>query len=111
MKVNIIRVLIALSFVSNGYAQSVVRSNVGSAGSSQTIISNKSSYFISQSIGQSSVIGTSGVIRQGFQQPPTSFIIRESGTKNEYHATIYPNPFSGKASIEFSLQDFNSTYG
>jgi hypothetical protein len=96
--------LLSLCFVSNGYTQSVVRSNVGSGGSSQLIITNKSSYFISQSIGQSSVIGTSRVIRQGFQQPPTLFIIEQSGSKNEYLASVYPNPFSHAISVAFEKE-------
>ena len=104
MKVNIILVLVTLSFGLNGYSQSVIRSNVGSGGSSQIIISDNTTYFISQSIGQASVIGTSNMIRQGFQQPHTLFIVQKSATKNEYLASIYPNPFSQSISVAFAVE-------
>ena len=54
------------------YSQSIIKSTVGAGGSSQTITSHNKTYFISQSIGQTSVIGTftnnGYTIRQGFQQ-------------------------------------------
>jgi hypothetical protein len=107
MKMNVILVLATLSFSLDVYAQSVMRSNLGSGGSSQIIISGRSAYFVSQSIGQASVIGTSSMIRQGFQHPPALFVIQESVTQNEYLASIYPNPFSQSISVAFAREVTN----
>ncbi len=78
-----------------GKTQTISRSTLGMAGSSQVIQSKGHSYFISQSIGQASVTGTftrkGKVLRQGFQQPPGG--IKVGPIKNEdLKAVIYPNP-------------------
>ena len=104
MKTNVLLAVAAFSLAMNGHAQSIVRSSVGSAGSSQSITSGTSTYFISHSIGQASVIGTSPMIRQGFQQPPSSYIVQKSTSKNEYSASIYPNPFSRSISVVFERE-------
>ncbi|MCK5702189.1 MAG: T9SS type A sorting domain-containing protein [Cyclobacteriaceae bacterium] len=87
------------------YSQSVVRSTVGTGGSSQTVTSNNKSYFVSQSIGQASVIGTSTkngyTIRQGFQQPPHTFIVGTLNELSDLKATIFPNPFQQSVYITF----------
>lgn len=103
MKIKLILVL-ALTLTSDGYAQSIVRSTVGSGGSSQLITSGRSTYFVSQSIGQAGVIGTSSMIRQGFQQPPSLLIIQESSAQNEYLASIFPNPFSQSVNVAFERE-------
>jgi len=96
---------IILWCIPNLYSQSIVRSTVGSGGSSQTVISNNRSYFLSQSIGQASVIGTTTVngytLRQGFQQPPYSFIVGQLEKESDLKATIYPNPFQQSLYILF----------
>ena len=87
------------------YSQSIVRSTVGIGGSSQTLIFNNKSYFVSQSIGQASVIGVSTnnghTIRQGFQQPPHTFEIGLPNEESDLKATIFPNPFQQSIYITF----------
>lgn len=87
------------------YSQSIVRSTVGAGGSSQTVTSHNKTYFVSQSIGQSSVIGTytknGYTIRQGFQQPPHSFKIGSLNKESDLKATIFPNPFHQSIYIAF----------
>ena len=55
--------LFLLSFSNAFYAQEhseyrIIRSNLGSGGSSQNVLTTNGTYKVSQSIGQSSVIGT-----------------------------------------------------
>lgn len=83
----------------------IIRSNLGSAGSSQNVTTSNGTYKISQSIGQSSVIGThsnSGYyLRQGYQQPATKIKV----VKNfdfTLKAKVHPNPFDQEISITFS---------
>lgn len=91
-----------------------MRSTLGMAGSSTELTSNSRAYFISQSIGQSSIIGTGikngRVVRQGFQQP--LYQIRQGiQSIGKLNATIYPNPsqrwlnilFAEELSTEISL--------
>jgi len=104
MKINIILSLAALVFAVNGNSQSIMRSNVGSAGSSRVVYSDNATYFVSQSIGQASVIGTSNLIRQGFQQPSALFVIQKSATRNDYLASVYPNPFSQSIRVAFARE-------
>jgi len=68
------------------------------------VVNNKK-YTISQSIGQTGVIGTSSMgsytIRQGFQQP---LFVKHSPSKaaEELSAIIYPNPFLELINIAFT---------
>ena len=105
MKPAITLLLATLCCVHNVFPQSIARSTLGSGGSSQTVIVNTKSYFLSQSIGQASVIGTSTVngytLRQGFQQPPHSFIVGQLQEESDLKATIYPNPFQQSLNISF----------
>ena len=83
----------------------IIRSNLGSGGSSQTIQTSNGNYKVSQSIGQSSVIGTYShngyVLRQGYQQPISEKrVIRELNSKLD--AKVYPNPFNQYITISFS---------
>ena len=87
------------------YGQSIIRSNVGSGGSSHKVVQKGKTYFISQSVGQASVIGTSSVnghtIRQGFQQPPHHLITGKPLAEN-LTVSVYPNPFSQTVKIAFT---------
>jgi len=87
------------------HSQSIIRSTTSAAGSSQSVTFNSKSYFVSQSIGQTSVIGTSTkngyTIRQGFQQPPHSLKIGQPQLHSDLMATIYPNPFKQLVHIFF----------
>ena len=87
-------------------AQSVLRSTVGSSGSSQLVISDGKPYFISQTIGQQSITGTAirngHTIRQGFQQPPYSLTIGDADNTSDLEALVFPNPFQQSIDILFS---------
>ena len=106
MKKPITIILVQLFFFSFASSQSIIRSSVGSGGSSQSILVKGKTYFISQSIGQNSVIGfasTNGYgIRQGFQQPPYLLIISEPLAEENLITSIYPNPFSQTIKIAFA---------
>lgn len=81
-------------------------SSLGSSGSSNTFSTSKGKYFVSQSIGQSSVIGTSSkggyYLRQGYQQPPFKIKIVNQFNNNSLQAKVYPNPFKESISISFT---------
>lgn len=83
----------------------IIRSNVGVGGSSKTFQTSKGTYIVSQSIGQSSVIGTSGnngyYLRQGFQQPHKRIKVTKS-TYSSLRAIVYPNPFDYNIQILFN---------
>lgn len=85
-------------------AYKIIRSNVGIGGSSKTFQTSKGTYVISQSIGQSSVIGTSTnngyYLRQGFQQPHKRIKVTKS-TYSSLSAKVYPNPFDYNIQISF----------
>jgi len=82
----------------------ISRSTLGLSGSSKVISTPNGTYYVSQSIGQSSVIGTkinkNYTILQGYQQSTISVKIVPSG-ENELKATIYPNPFEESINIAF----------
>ena len=89
----------------NNSGYRIISSNLGSSGSSQTVETSNGSYKISQSIGQSSVIGThynnGYYLRQGYQQPMQT-IKRIKDLDIELRAKVYPNPFSQTLFITFS---------
>ncbi|GGI58112.1 T9SS type A sorting domain-containing protein [Winogradskyella haliclonae] len=82
----------------------IISSNIGSSGSSQTISTSQGTYNVSQSIGQSSVIGThrnsNYVLRQGYQQPLFNITIVEDVNYN-LDVKVYPNPFNQQLTIDF----------
>lgn len=88
---------------SSGYR--IVSSNLGSSGSSQSVETSRGIYKISQSVGQSSVIGTyynnGYYLRQGYQQP-TNTIKTIKNSDIELRAKVYPNPFSQTLFVTFS---------
>ena len=100
----LIGLLLGTSCILHG--QSVVRSTVGAGGSSQEVNHNGKTYFISQSIGQSGVIGTSTfsghTIRQGYQQPPYLLIADRALASEDILPVVYPNPFSQEINIAFN---------
>ncbi|WP_303319205.1 T9SS type A sorting domain-containing protein [Flavivirga abyssicola] len=84
----------------------IIRSNLGAGGTSKTISTSKGQYIVSQSIGQSSVIGTYSnngyYLRQGYQQPPSKIkVVKQSDTNNLF-ATVHPNPFAQAVTISFT---------
>ena len=106
MKIIFIWTLFLLCYNSQLYGQSIIRSNVGAAGSSQIVDYNNKTYYISQSIGQASIIGTSAngnhIIRQGFQQPLSNYIIGTPSASTNLDARIYPNPFTHAVKVSFN---------
>lgn len=104
MKIELTLIVIGLCISCCVQAQSIIRSTLGAGGKSQLVTANGKTYFVSQSIGQASVIGTSSsqgyTIRQGFQQPPSSFIVSPPSV-NDFAAQVYPNPFSQSIKIAF----------
>ena len=102
--------LLLFCFVMELHAQSnsgyrVIRSNLGNAGSSQIVDTSQGSYSVSQSIGQSSVIGTyhknGYYLRQGYQQPTSKIKVVELKDFT-LNANVFPNPFSQFVTIKFS---------
>jgi len=86
-------------------AQNLQRSSLGSSGASSEISSSDNTYYISQSVGQNSVIGTltngENVIRQGYQQPPISVKVLADSNSN-LEASVFPNPVDTFITIQFS---------
>ncbi len=86
-------------------AQQIQRSTLGNGGSSTEISNSDHNYYVSQSVGQSSVTGTlingKSVIRQGFQQPPIKVEIISEDT-SDIQATIFPNPVEANITIQFN---------
>ena len=83
----------------------LIRETLGSSGESKTIKTGNGEYFISQSIGQSSVIGTFSnkkyTIRQGYQQPLISMTTIKLSIDNLLKANVYPNPFEQSVNVLF----------
>ena len=89
----------------NNSGYRIIRSTLGSSGSSQNVVTSQGTYKVSQSIGQTSVIGTSSsngyYLRQGYQQPSREIkIIKEFETR--LNAKVYPNPFRESINITFN---------
>lgn len=89
----------------NDQEHRIIRSNLGSSGSSKTVTTIKGVFTISQSIGQSSVIGThysnGYYVRQGYQQP----FYKQKTVKNlgnDLTVKVFPNPFIQDITITFS---------
>lgn len=77
-------------------AQSLKRQTLGVIGNSTVVNVNTKSYFLQQSIGQNSVIGSFEIddirLQQGFIQPLQAIFFKE-GKPNELEVIVYPNPF------------------
>ncbi|WP_111309045.1 T9SS type A sorting domain-containing protein [Confluentibacter sediminis] len=84
----------------------LVRSTTGASGSSEEIMHGGDTYIIQQSIGQSSVIGTTDngtyIFRQGFIQPDVLSKIIDKNVPLNLQITIYPNPFQERISLVFN---------
>lgn len=83
-------------------AQNIKRSSFGLSGASEIVAHNNTTYFISQSIGQNSLIGTfssqGATIRQGFQQPNVNSKINVT----KLNAKVFPNPTNQYLNIELN---------
>ena len=106
----IIQLSIIACFLQSLHAQTnsdyrIIRSTVGSAGSINNIKTALGTFNVSQSIGQSGVIGTGSnnnyYMLQGYQQP--IFALNEPISRNKnLNATIFPNPFNSSLYIRFT---------
>lgn len=96
---------IQLSFAQANSQYRIISSNLGSSGSSKTLQTSNGNYKVSQSIGQSSVIGThysnGYYLRQGYQQPLTKPKSVEDYSF-DLKAKIFPNPFENALIITFN---------
>ena len=76
-------------------AQNIQRNSIGMSGATKEVTVNNTIYYVSQSIGQNSPIGSlinqNKTIRQGFQQSPISksLLVGEEGILK---ASLFPNP-------------------
>jgi hypothetical protein len=91
----------------NSKSYKILSSNVGASGSSNRVTTNKGTYYVSQSIGQGSVIGTSYnkgyYLLQGYQQVVNKIkVVKDFKNINDLSATVFPNPFEQSVSISFS---------
>jgi hypothetical protein len=97
--------MIAFACFSSSFSQNLQRSSLGSSGNSSEIIVNNKTYYISESVGQNSVIGTFNTanytIRQGFQQPEFRLKIIPSAN-NSLNALVFPNPVNTQVNISLS---------
>lgn len=84
----------------------IIRSNLGSSGSSHNVTTTMGTYKISQSVGQASVIGThynrGYYLRQGYQQPLTKIKAKPKDSDDSLSAKVHPNPFSQFITVRFS---------
>ena len=88
-------------------SQNLKRSTLSSCGSSTVVSALQKTLYISQSIGQTSVIGNLSkgnyTIRQGFQQPPVK--VKAFSNPNEIiEAIVFPNPVDALVNINFKQE-------
>ncbi len=107
-KLLLLCLLTSIFCVPDAHTQTPVRlRSTLSAGSANQLITLSHHYFIEQSIGQSSVIGSFQSARfrlmQGFLQPLSNLFVsgndQQLKVQNLLHARIFPNPFSGSITI------------
>jgi len=104
MKLIIFMLIVCFCYFSIN-AQNLQKSTLGNSGFSIQITNSENTYYISQSVGQYSVIGTlingKHAIRQGFQQPPISVeVILDSNS--DLNASVFPNPVDTFITVQFS---------
>ena len=104
MKTSIL--LLALVWIQGMQSQELQRQMLASAGNSQTVTSAAGTYFIQQSIGQHSVIGTFPVdnneLRQGYIQALPAIVL--GGDPNVLEVVVYPNPFTNGVIVNLEQQ-------
>lgn len=86
-------------------AQDLQRAVVASGGGSFLLETAERNYYVSQTIGQSGVIGTIGQdglrLRQGFQQPPL-MVVQAPDDETSLQARLYPNPVRYQLNISLA---------
>ena len=92
----IVLLFLSLVFTQGMEAQELKRQMLSVAGTSQFVTNTAGNYFIQQSIGQHSVIGTYTVenrmLRQGYIQPLPAIVL--GGDPNDLEIAVFPNPFT-----------------
>lgn len=82
-------------------------------GNSNFVYANNKSFYIIESIGQSSVINTYNVqnysLRQGFLQPVNTTLLEDS-SNFDLDAVVFPNPFYQTVNISFNEPIFDELY-
>lgn len=95
--------VLAMFYVLTTYSQELKRQMLASAGSSQLVESVAGNFFIQQSVGQHSVIGTitaeNNELRQGYIQPLPTLLV--GGDPNSLEVLVYPNPFTSGVVVAF----------
>ncbi|MFI1743780.1 T9SS type A sorting domain-containing protein [Thalassobellus sediminis] len=85
-------------------SQSLVKQTLAIQGDSHAVYFNNKSFYLIESIGQTSVINTfnanSHIVRQGFLQPVSASVFF-SDSKASLKATVFPNPFLNQVQIKF----------
>lgn len=99
------------SAISSSWAQlrsspNLLRSSLGVSGASEYIFLDNATFYLQQSVGQLSAIGTvygsEGTLVQGFVQPFGLFLPAEKVRPTSLEGVVYPNPFSETLWITFS---------
>ncbi|MEL6812426.1 MAG: T9SS type A sorting domain-containing protein [Bacteroidota bacterium] len=96
--------LLLCGFTVGAHAQLAQRTSLGVSGSTSKVTVENKVYYISSSIGQQSVIGTSMdeeiILRQGYQQPPIR-VVSVSPEATPLLASVFPNPVKSIVNINF----------
>lgn len=107
MKIGLL--LFSLVCIQGILAQELKRQMLSAAGGSQLVTTMAGDYFIQQSIGQQTVIGSYTVennqLRQGFIQSLPAIVL--GGDPNGLEVVVYPNPFTNGVvvNLEQGLED------
>jgi hypothetical protein len=118
MKTHIL-IFFLISFIANCIGQNehsgadksntigILNASLGVSGSSKRFTTNKGGFYVSQSVGQGSVIGTSYkkgyYLVQGYQNATGKIqVFKTFGSANDLEGKVYPNPFEESISILFN---------
>ncbi|WP_160289459.1 T9SS type A sorting domain-containing protein [Psychroserpens mesophilus] len=92
------------------FTQSLKKETLTNQGSSHFVYANNKSFYIQESIGQTSVIRTFNAqnysLRQGFLQPVHASFLNDNSDSN-LDAVVFPNPFSQSITIIFNEPIFD----
>jgi hypothetical protein len=93
-----------LFFLTNSISAQKLHHQMTSAQGKATLL--KSGHYVSQTIGQQSIIGTSASkkfsINQGFQQSAWAQLITKNNAPLDFTISTYPNPFVDDITFKFS---------
>ena len=106
---NFILSICIILFFQHSYSQELVREMISSQGASVLL---DSGHYVSQTIGQQSITGSSNgenKIIQGFQQPYWNNLISNSEVLDSIEINHYPNPVITNLNFNFSNYDVGVT--